>query len=65
MGGLKDGGRNVYQPNPRCDSARSVLPGNLEQQWNMDRFIVEEDAVMILPVFTEGFSMVRHDSDYG
>ena len=38
-----------------------MLPRKLEQQRHVNRFIVEKDAVMVLPVFPERFAVVSHD----
>jgi hypothetical protein len=63
MRGLKDGGRDVYQPNPSVDSRADVPPGKLEQQRNVDGFVVEKDAVMVFSMLSERFAVVSHDRD--
>jgi hypothetical protein len=63
MDGLQNSGRDVYQSDPGCDLLPGVLPGELEQQWHVNRFIVQKDAVMALAVFPERLAVVGHDGN--
>ena len=39
--------------------------GQLEDERNVDRFVVEEDAVAALAVFAEGLTVIGHGDDQG
>jgi hypothetical protein len=65
MRSLQDGGRNIHETDKGFDLSRGVLSRKLDQQRNVDGFVVKKNAVMRFAVFSEGLAMVRHDGNHG
>src|SRR2546422_5663608 len=59
----QDGRRDVNQPDPGLHFRPGGLPGKLEQQRYVDRFVVKKNAVMLFAVLAERLTMVRHNGN--
>src|SRR3989442_12136009 len=59
----QDRRRDVHQPDPGLHFGPGVLPGKLEQQRDVDGFVVKKNAVMLFAVLAERLTMVRHNGD--
>src|SRR5579864_4915320 len=59
----QNGRRDVYQSDPRLHSRRSVLARKFEEQRNVDRLVIEKNAMMRFAVFSERLAMIRHDGN--
>src|SRR5207245_6194031 len=59
----QDGRRDVNQPDPGLHFRPGVLPGKLEQQRDVDGFVVKKNTVMLFAVLAECLTMVRHNGN--
>src|ERR1700693_654862 len=59
----QDGRRDVNQPDPVLHFRPGGLPGKLEQQRDVDGFVVKKNAVMLFAVLSERLTMIRHNGN--